>query len=108
MKWKTLPRVKDCEEDSSSSSMSMYNLDFDGEDSNFPSNWSTVVVLHDAPPLMNVEEVHCSPITEKVPCERHVWFKKKIIPLVIISRKYLVVSLSTFTEKKSFGRELGK
>ena len=36
------------------------------------------------------------------------WFKKKIIPLVIISRKFFVLSLSTFIERRSAGRELGK
>ena len=36
------------------------------------------------------------------------WSKKKIIPLVIISRKYLVLSLSTFTGMRSVGIELGK
>ena len=35
---KILPTFKESEEDSSSSSMSMYNLDFDGEDSKFLSN----------------------------------------------------------------------
>ena len=35
------------------------------------------------------------------------WFKKNIIPPVIISRKYLMLSLSTFTERKSVERELG-
>ena len=31
-------RIEDCEEDSSSSSMSMYNLDSDGDDLDGPSN----------------------------------------------------------------------
>ena len=65
------PRVEDYEEGSSSSSMPMYNLDYDGEDSEFPSNQSPTIVLHDAPLLMHMEEVHNSPITEKVPSERH-------------------------------------
>ena len=58
MEHKTLPRVGDCEEDSSSSSMSMYKLDSDGEDSDFPSNRSPAIVLHDAPLPMHMEEVH--------------------------------------------------
>ena len=64
-------RVKDCEESSSSSSISMYNLDSDGEDSYVPSNQSPTVVLHDAPLPAHMEEVHSSPITKKVLSERH-------------------------------------
>ena len=51
--------------------MSMYNLDLDGEDSNVPSNQSPIIVIHDAPLPMHMEEVHSSPITEKVSSERH-------------------------------------
>ena len=69
--WKILPKVKYCEEDSSSSSMSMYSIDSREEDSEFISNQTLTVVLHNAPLLMHVEEVHSSPITEKVPSERH-------------------------------------
>ena len=36
------------------------------------------------------------------------WFKNKIIPIVIISRKYLVLALSTFIGRKLVKRELGK
>jgi hypothetical protein len=36
------------------------------------------------------------------------WFKKKIIPLVTKLRKYLVLSLSTFIQRKSIKKELGK
>ena len=49
----------------------MYNLDLDGEDLEVPSNQSPTVVLHDAPLPMHLEEVHSSPITEKVLSERH-------------------------------------
>ena len=49
----------------------MYNLDSDGEDSDVPSNQSPAVVLHDASLPMHMEEVHSSPVTEKVPSERH-------------------------------------
>ena len=48
-------RIKDFEEGSSSSSMSMYILDLDGEDSNVPSNQSPTIVLHDAPLPMHME-----------------------------------------------------
>lgn len=65
------PRVEYCEEGSSSSSMSMYNLDSDGEDEDFPSNQSSIVVLLDAPLQMHMEEAHTSPSTEKVSFERH-------------------------------------
>ena len=71
LEWKNLPRVEDYEEDSSSSSMLMYILDFGEEDLEFISNWAPIVVLHNAPLLMHVEEVHSSPITEKVSSERH-------------------------------------
>jgi hypothetical protein len=71
MEWNILPSVEDYEEDSSSSSMSMYNLDFDGEDSYFLLNRTPHIVLHNAPLPMLVEELHSSHITEKVPFERH-------------------------------------
>jgi hypothetical protein len=71
MEWNNPIRVEDYEESSSSSSMSMYNLDSDGEYSKVPSNQSPTIVLHDAPLPMHLEEVHSSHITEKVPFERH-------------------------------------
>ena len=49
----------------------MYNLDLDGEDSNVPSHRSPAVIVHDAPLPMHLEEVHSSPIMEKVLSERH-------------------------------------
>jgi hypothetical protein len=51
--------------------MSMYNLDSNGEYSYFPSNQSPTIVLHDSPLPMHMQEVHSSPITEKVPYERN-------------------------------------
>lgn len=51
--------------------MSMYNLDFGEEGSDFLSNRTPTVVIHNAPLSMHVEEVHSSPITEKVLSERH-------------------------------------
>ena len=63
IEWKILPRVEDYEDDSSSSSMSMYNLDSSEKDSEFLSNWTPIVVLHNAPLLIHMEEVHSSPIT---------------------------------------------
>lgn len=64
-------RIKYCEEDSSSSSMSMYTLDLDGDDSVGSSNQSPPIVIHDSPLPLHMEEVHSSPIMEKVMFERH-------------------------------------
>ena len=64
-------RIKDCEEGSSSSSMSMYIIDSDGEDLDVPSHQSPTIIILDAPLPMHLEEVHSSPIMEKVPSERH-------------------------------------
>ena len=74
-------RIKDCEEESSSSSMSMYSPDLDGEDSDGPSNRSPTIVIHDAPLPLHMEEVHSSPITEKVPFERHFVIQEEDHPL---------------------------
>ena len=51
------PRVEDYEEVLSSSYMSMYSLDYDGEYLEFPSNEYPTIVLHDSPLLMHMEEV---------------------------------------------------
>ena len=66
-----IPKVEECEEDSLSSSMSMYNLDSSEEESKFLSNWTPTIFIDNAPLSMHVEEVHSSPITEKVPSERN-------------------------------------
>lgn len=79
-KWKILPRVEDCEEDSSYSSMSMYSLDSGEEGSYFLSNRTPTVVIHNSPLPMHVEEVHSSPLTEKVPSERHSVVQKEEHP----------------------------
>ena len=47
--------------------MPMYNLDYDGKDSYFPSNQYPTI----APIPVHMEEVHSSPITEKVLSERN-------------------------------------
>lgn len=65
MEWKIHPRVEVFEEGSSYSSMSMYNLDSDGEDLDGPSIQSPTIVLYDDPPPMHMEEVHSSTITKK-------------------------------------------
>ena len=51
--------------------MSIYNLDLDREYSNVPSHQSPTVIIHDAPLPMHLEEVHSSPVMEKIPSERH-------------------------------------
>ena len=71
IEWRNLIRINDEEEESSSSSMSMYNLDLDKEDSDVPSHRSPTVILHDSPLPMHLEEVHSSPVMEKIPSERH-------------------------------------
>ena len=65
-------RIKDEEESSSSSSsMSIYNLDSNNEDSKVQSHRSPTLILQDVPLLGHLEEVHSSPVTEKIPYERH-------------------------------------
>ena len=68
---KDLPRVEECEEELSSSSISMYNLDFGEEGSEFLSSHTPTIVKHNTPLLMQEEEVYNSPITKKVPFEKH-------------------------------------
>ena len=64
-------RIEECEEGSSSFSMSMQNLDLDREDSDVPSHRSPTVVIHDTPLPMHLEEVHSPRIMEKVSSKRH-------------------------------------
>ena len=71
IEWKNIIRIKDEEESSSSSSMSMYSLDLDKEYSDVPSHRSPTLILEDAPLPMHLEEVHSSPVMEKVSSERH-------------------------------------
>lgn len=71
MEWIDPIRIEDYEEETSYSSMSMYNLDGDVEESDVPSNQSPTLVIHDAPLPVHMEEVHSSPIIEKVIFERY-------------------------------------
>ena len=57
------------EESSSSSSMSMNNLDSNIEDSEVPSRQSPTLI--EAPLPKHLEEVHSSPATEKILSKRH-------------------------------------
>jgi hypothetical protein len=63
--------IEDEEEESSSSSMSMYSLDSDKSDSSVPYHQSLIVILHDAPLPMHLEEVHSSLVMKNIPSERH-------------------------------------
>ena len=51
--------------------MSMYNLDSNNEDLEVQSHRSPTLILQDVPLLGHLEEVHSSPVTEKIPSERH-------------------------------------
>jgi hypothetical protein len=51
--------------------MSMYSLNLYKEDSDIPSHRSPTVIAHDAPLPMNLEEVHSSPVMEKISSERN-------------------------------------
>ena len=68
---KILPRVEDYGEELSSSSISIYSLDSGEEGSKFLSSHTPTVVRHNTPILMHEKEVYSSPITKKVPSERH-------------------------------------
>ena len=61
IKWKNIIRIEDVEESSSSSSMSMYILNLDKEDSEVPSRWSPTLIKDPLPE--HLEEVHSSPVT---------------------------------------------
>ena len=67
--WKNIIRIKDVEESSSSSSMSMYSLDCDREDSEVPSHRSPTLIQDQF--LENQQEVHSYQTTEKIPSERY-------------------------------------
>ena len=67
--WKNIIRIKEVEESSSSSSMSMYSLDYDREYSEVPSHRTPTLIEAQLP--KNQEEVHSSPTIEKIPSERH-------------------------------------
>ena len=66
---KNIIKIKDVEESSSSSSMSMYSLDSDRENSEVPSHQTPTLIEAQLPE--NQEEVHNSPTIEKIPSERH-------------------------------------
>ena len=60
---KNIIRIKDEEESSSYSSMSMYNLNLDNEYLDVPSHRSPTLILKYAPLPMRLEEVHSSLVT---------------------------------------------
>ena len=100
IEWRNPIRIKDEEEESSSSSMSMYNLDSDGEYLDVPSHRSPIVIIHDAPLHMHMEEVHSSPVMEKISSKRHSVIQEEDHPPFIILNKYLMPLLSTFAGRK--------
>ena len=61
---KNIIRIKDVEESSSSSSMSMYSLDSDREDSEVPSCQYPTLIEAQLPE--HQEEVHSSPTMENI------------------------------------------
>ena len=74
-----LPRIDDHDQDTPSSSISMYNLNFDDEGTEFVSNQTPSIVTKITLPPMNEEEINNSPITEKIPFERH-YSANSVIP----------------------------
>ena len=69
IEWKNIIRIENVEESSSSSSMSMYNLDSDREDSEVPSHQSPTLIEDPLPE--HLKEVHSSPIMKKIMSQRH-------------------------------------
>ena len=49
----------------------MYSLDSGKEDLDVPSHGSPTLILQDAPLPVHLEEIHSSPVMEKIPFERH-------------------------------------
>ena len=76
---KMIPRIDDHYQDTSSSSISMYNLDYDDEGTEFVSIRTPSVVRQITPPPMNEEEINNSPVTEKIPFERHCFANSVIL-----------------------------
>ena len=64
-----LIRIEDEEESSSSSSMSMYSIEFDRKGSEVSSRRSPTLI--EVQILDKHEEVHSSPITDKIPSQRN-------------------------------------
>ena len=80
---KNIIRIEDEKEESSSySSMSMYSLDSNKEYLDMPSHQSPIVIVHNAPLPIHLEEVHSSPVTEKITSERHSVIQKEEHPSI--------------------------
>ena len=60
--------------------MSMYSLDSDGEDLYVPSHRSPTIIILDSPLPMHTEELHSSPVREKVLSKRHSVIQEKDHP----------------------------
>ena len=67
-KWLNIVRIDD-EESSSSSSMSLYNIESNGKDSEVSSQRNPTMVENQVP--KQLEEVHSSPTMDKNHSERH-------------------------------------
>jgi hypothetical protein len=78
-KRKMLPRINDQDKDTSSSSVSMYDIDFDDEGTEFVSSQTPSIVRQITPLRINDEEINSSPITEKIPSKRHCFVNSMII-----------------------------
>jgi hypothetical protein len=88
--------------------MSMYNLHYREEDSEFLSNQTPTIVLHNAPLPMHVEEVHSSPITKKVPSESHSMVQEKDHPSSYNIEEIFGAFTFNLHRRKLVRRELGK
>lgn len=103
-----LPRIKDFEEDLSSSSMSMYSLYSSEEGLDFLSSQVPTIVIHNTSLSMHEEGICNSPITKKVPFERH-----SVVSEENHTSSYNIEEIfGSFTfnlhEKKLDGKGLGK
>ena len=60
--------------------MSMYSLNSDKEDLDGPSHRSPTLILQYSPLPMHLEEVHSSPVMEKIPPERYAVIQEEEYP----------------------------
>ena len=88
--------------------MSIYNLDSSEESSKFLSRWNPTIVIHNTPLPMHGDEIYSSPITKKIPSERHSLVSEEYHP----SSYNIEEIFSSFTfnpyEEKSVKKWLGK
>ena len=82
---KNLIKIRDVEESYSSSSMAMYSIDSNWEDSKVPSRRYPTLIEAQIP--KNQEEVHSSPTTDKIPSERHSVIEEEENPTKLLQSK---------------------